>query len=226
MLSKALGLAVLFVLAVPAAATMPPGEHEARIFVDDKESGTARISREMTGTGRIDELRSDVTVKLLGFEVFGFTQEVEQRWEDGELMRLVSRTDDDGDVFVADVTRENGSFVATLNGEPVDLPADAFPTSVWNYEITQRPILFDVKDLEIRNVEVERSEEVVELGGHRIATERFDFVEGWDAILWYDRQGRLVQFEYGEGSHRVRVVPEQCLLEVAASGGVKTAESC
>jgi hypothetical protein len=211
-----LALGVLLVLAGVAGAAVPPGEHGARIFVDDKASGAARFSRQETGEGQVDQIRSEVAVKLLGFEVFGFTQEVEQHWEDGELMRLTGRTDDDGDIFVTDVARENGSLVATLNGEPVELPADAFPTSVWNYEITRRPVLFDVKDLDIRNVEVERSEEVLELGDRLIRTERFDFTKGWDATIWYDDQQRLVQFVYDEGGHEVKVVPEQCLQQVAA----------
>lgn len=215
-----LGPAVLLVLAGVALAAVPPGQHQARIFVDDKPAGAALFSSRETGDGRVDQIRSEVAVKLLGFEVFGFTQEIEQRWQDGELVRLVGRTDDDGDIFVTDVARENGSLIATLNGEPVELPAGAFPTSVWNYEITRRPVLFDVKDLDIRNVRVERSEEVLQLGGRRIRTERFDFVEGWDATIWYDDQRRLVQFVYDEGGHEVKVVPEQCLRKVAAETAV------
>lgn len=200
-----------------ALAAVPPGEHRARIFVDDKPRGEALFSRRQDEDVRIDEVRSDVSIRLLGFEVFGFTQEIEQRWEDGQLVRLSGRTDDDGDLFVTDIVRENGALVGTLNGQPVELPGEAFPTSVWNYEITQRPILFDVKDLELRHVVVERSKEVIEVGGRAVETERFDFVEGWDATIWYDDQQRLVQFVYGEGSHRVKVVPERCPAKIAAA---------
>lgn len=211
-------------LALPAAALMaagafaavPEGEHSARIYVDDDRAGTATFTRQVTDSARIDQVASRVAVKFLGFEVFEFTQNLRQRWKDGQLQSLYGYTDDDGEIFEANLSRQNGALVGTLNGQPVELPGEAFPTSVWHYEVTERPILFDVKDLELRHVKVARTEEVLEIDGQRIPTERFDFVEGWNATVWYDDQRRLVQFVYGEGDHEVKVVPERCLRTAAA----------
>ena len=213
-----LGLPVAALAVAGAYAAVPEGEHKARIYVDDDRAGTASFVREVNGDAKVDEVVSRVAVDFLGFEVFEFTQNLRQRWRDGELQSLYGYTDDDGDIYEANLLRQNGALVGTLNGEPVELPAEAFPTSVWHYEVTERPILFDVKDLEIRHVKVERSEEELVIDGRPIPTERFDFVEGWNATVWYDDQQRLVQFVYGEGDHLVKVVPERCLQTADAAG--------
>lgn len=206
-----LALPVATVVAAGVLAAVPEGEHKARIYVDDDRAGTASFTREVTDNAKIDEVFSRVAVGFLGFDVFEFTQRLRQRWRDGQLQSLYGYTDDDGEIFEANLSRRDGALVGTLNGEPVELPGEAFPTSVWHYEVTERPILFDVKDLELRHVKVERSEEVLGIDGQRIPTERVDFVEGWDATVWYDDQQRLVQFVYVEDDHEVKVVPERCL---------------
>ena len=205
-----LALPLAAMVTAGALAAVPAGEHKARIYVDDDRAGTASFVREVNGDAKVDEVVSRVAVGFLGFDVFEFTQKVRQRWRDGQLQSLYGYTDDDGEIFEANLSRRDGALVGTLNGEPVELPGEAFPTSVWHYEVTERPILFDVKDLELRHVKVERSEEVLEIDGQRIPTERFDFVEGWDATVWYDHQQRLVQFIYAEDDHEVKVVPERC----------------
>jgi Family of unknown function (DUF6134) len=212
------GLALAVALVSGALAAVPEGEHRARIYVDDDRAGTASFTRAVTDEAKVDEVASRVAVKFLGFEVFEFTQNLRQRWKGGQLQSLYGYTDDDGEIFEANLSRRDGALVGTLNGEPVELPGEAFPTSVWHYEVTERPILFDVKDLELRHVKVKRSEEVLEIDGQRIPTERFDFVEGWDATVWYDDQQRLVQFVYAEGDHEVKVVPERC-VQAARAGG-------
>ncbi|HEX6141894.1 MAG TPA: DUF6134 family protein [Geminicoccaceae bacterium] len=212
---RALPLVVL--LPAVALAQVPEGTFSADIYVDGDEAGTAVFTRRERGEVALDELRSEVSISLLGFEVFDFTQHVMQEWRDGEFHSLQGYTDDDGDIFETDLAREDGMLVGSLNEQPVELPGEAFPISVWHYEITRRPVLFDVKDLDLRHVEVKRTEEVLKIGGERLPTERFDFSAGWDATVWYDDRQRLVQFVYGEDGHEVKVIPERC-AEVAEAG--------
>ena len=202
-----LGIATL---AGSLLAAVPEGEHKARIYVDDDRAGTSSFTRKVRDEAKIDEVESKVEVEFLGFEVFEFTQDLRQRWKGGELQSLYGYTDDDGDIYEVNLQRENGVLVGTLNGEAVELPGHAFPTSVWHYEITDQSLLFDVKDLDLRQVEVSRSEEVLEVDGRRIPTERFHFGEGWNATVWYDDEQRLVQFIYVDDGHEVKVVPVRC----------------
>ena len=39
-----------------------------------------------------------------------------------------------------------------LTGKALTLPHDAFPTSVWHYQITQKSLLFDLKDFRLTRI--------------------------------------------------------------------------
>jgi hypothetical protein len=194
----------------PAHADVPPGDYRAAIYVDGDRAGTAHFSRRENGGEQIDQVDSEVSIEFLGLDVFEFDQNVRQEWTDGRLQSLDGRTNDDGDVFVTSLQRsDDGALSGTLNDRPVTLPADAFPISVWHYEITRRDTLFDVKDLELREVEVARATDTLEVDGRTIETERFDFSKGWDATVWYDEQQRLVRFRYTRSRHEIVVVPNR-----------------
>lgn len=201
--------AVLLTASTAALGQVPEGQFEATIYIDDDEAGRAVFSREVDGPVRIDELKSEVSVSLLGLELFDFTQQVRESWRDKELHAFQSRTNDDGDIYDIALERENGVLKGTLNDQPVELPAGAFPTSVWHYDIVNQDVLFDVKDLDVREVEVQRDTETLEIEGERIPTERFTFTEGWNAKIWYDDEQRLVQFTYPESGYEVKIVPDR-----------------
>jgi len=56
---------------------------------------------------------------------------------------------------------------------------DAFPTSVWHYNITQKSLLFDLKDLRLMKVKVSESKDSIPVGGRSIPASRFDFSGEW-----------------------------------------------
>ena len=199
----------LFTGSGAALAQLPEGQFEATIYVDDDEAGRAVFTREKDGEVRVDQLKSEVSVSLLGFELFDFSQTVREGWRGEELQSFQSVTDDDGEIYEIALARENGVLKGTLNDRPVELPEGAFPTSVWHYDIVNQDVLFDVKDLDVREVEVERSTETLEIEGQRIPTERYTFTEGWNATIWYDEEQRLVQFTYPQDGHEVKIVPDR-----------------
>lgn len=202
-------LAALCLLPAVAMPRVPPGSHFARIFVDGERAGEVRFTRKEDAGGHAGRIETEVSLSVLGLEVFEFEQTLRAQWQDGRLQRLEGRTDDNGDIYEVVLRRREGRLRGTLNGEPATLPEGAFPTSVWNYGITRQNLLFDLKDLRLRRVEVERSIETLEVDGEAIECERFDYVEGWDATIWYDRDRHLVRFRYRQRGHDVVVVPER-----------------
>lgn len=202
-------LAALCLLPAVAMARAPPGTHVASVFIDGERAGEVQLTRKTDADGHTGRIQTDVSLSVLGFEVFEFKQTLREEWEDGRLQSLDGRTDDNGDVYEVVLRRGGGTLRGTLNGEPVALPEGAFPTSVWNHAITRQNLLFDLKDLQLRRVEVERSVETLEVDGEAIECERFDYVEGWDATIWYDRDQHLVRFRYTQRGRDVIVVPER-----------------
>jgi len=209
--SKRLASLVVLLCLSPVLTTarVPPGTHFAKVFVDGDRAGEVEFTRKLDADGRIGRIETEVTLEVLGFDVFEVGQRLRQEWADGRLQSLKGRTNDDGDIYEVDLRRREGRLRGTLNGEPVALPEGAYPTSVWHYEITRQDLLFDLKDLELRKVEVERSMETLEVDGETIECERFDYVEGWDATIWYDQDQRLARFRYTQRGYDVVVVPER-----------------
>ena len=83
----------------------------------------------------------------------------------GELQSLQGDTDDHRTVYKSSLQRNPKEYDAVLNGKNLTLPHDAFPTSVWHFEITQKSLLFDLKDLRLMKVKVSKSEDSVSLVG-------------------------------------------------------------
>ena len=83
-----------------------------------------------------------------------------------------------------------------LNGNRLTLPHDAFPPSVWHYKITQKSLLFDLKDLRLMKVKISESKDVVSIGERSIPASRFDFSGEWKISVWYDQNKQLLKIKY------------------------------
>lgn len=209
-MSRPLVFACLLSLAVPAAAKVPVGSYFAEVYVDGDKAGVVHFTSRRDEDGRVERLRSDLSVSLLGFEVFEFDQHLIEEWEDDRLQFLSGRTNDDGDIYEVTLRRRDGGLRGTLNDRSVTLPAGAYPTSPWRYDIVEQDLLFALKDLELREVEISpAARETVTVDGVAIETERFEVSGDWDATIWYDEKRRLVRVRYIEDGHEIVVVPER-----------------
>lgn len=78
---------------------------EFRVFLDEREVGTHRFT--LTEKGAERELRSVARfdVPFLFFTAWRYRHEATERWQDGCLASLVSRTDDNGEPYAVDWRR-------------------------------------------------------------------------------------------------------------------------
>src|SRR5262245_2212060 len=179
------------------------------IRIDGKKAGQIHYTIEYGEGGDVDTLRTRASLTILGVKLFNFEQNLHEEWHRGELRHLRGRTDDDGKVFDATLTRGSAVYHGTLNAKPIELPGEAFPASVWHHAIVDRTLLFDLKTLRLMKVEVARSEETLELPSGKIPTERCDFSGDWRATAWFDHNRQLVQFSYVVEGHKVVVQLEE-----------------
>ena len=175
----------------------------ASMKLDGKKVGQIHFTMKKGADGQIDELQTNVSVSVLGFNVYRYAQHLHETWRDGIIQVMRSDTDENGTKEVARVDRKDDSYKATHNGKPVDLPASVFPDSIWHYEITKQTELFNTTDLRLMKVSVARSEEKIEHNGKTVATERFDFTGDWLATLWFSDKQRLLQAHREIDGHKV-----------------------
>lgn len=201
-------LAVLGVVTAAAAADKTQN-HFATIRVDGKKIGQVHYTVSYDEDGEVEELRTNASYTVLGFEVYHFNQNLHEIWQTGDLQSMNGNTDDDGDNYKASIKRSSNQYDCVLNDKSLTLPHNAFPSSVWHYQITEQDLLFNLTDLRLMKVEVTEKKENIKVDKKTINTQRFDFTGDWSASLWFDQNKQIVKFEYTVDGHDVVVTLDQ-----------------
>ena len=165
----------------------------ASMSLDGKKIGQIHFVLKSAPTGEIQELRTNASVSVFGIKVYNFAQHLHEIWNNEEMDSLRSTADDNGTEEKVNVDRTAGAYTATRNAKPVELPADAFPDSIWHYEIGEKTLLFNSVDLKLLKVSVKRSDETITHHGEKVRAHRLDFSGDWKATLWFADNKRLLQ---------------------------------
>jgi hypothetical protein len=200
---------VLGFIGTAAAADKTHENHFATIQVDGKKIGQVHYTLTYDEQGEIEALKTNASYSVLGFEVYHFTQDLTETWRTGELQSMDGHTNDDGDKYQASVERKPNDYTGVLNGKNLTLPHNAFPNSVWHYQITEQSLLFNLTDLRLMNVRVSKRAETLKVGGRSFDSERFDFTGDWQASLWFDKDQQLLKLEYKIKDRKVVVTLDQ-----------------
>lgn len=195
-LSPALLISCALFLLAPA-----PGHAEsvlenifASMSLDGKKIGQIHFVLKSAPTGEIQELRTNASVSVFGVRVYNFAQHLHEVWQNEAMESLRSDADDNGTEEKVTVKRASNAYTAERNGKSVELPANAFPDSVWHYEIGEKSLLFNSVDLKLLKVSVTKKDETITHHGKSVATDRFDFTGDWKATLWFaDENKRLLK---------------------------------
>ena len=150
-------------------------------------------------SGRDLTVTIDVTAALhaLGIRVYRYGHHAEERWHDGQMVSLVTRTDDDGIPRKVDASRDpaTGLWHGVTGVAPG--PAPPRSTSV-GYSQTVGPsrlldretgAVFPVRD-------GAGTEQALQIGQHQVATTKFDLSGVIAGSVWYDGNGCWVQGLY------------------------------
>jgi len=178
------------------AADARQENHFATIQVDGKKIGQVHYTLERDEQGEIETLKTRASMSILGINLYSFSQDLNEQWASGELQAMDGHTDDDGDKYEVSLNREQDAYDAVLNDKSLTLPHNAFPNSVWHYQITEQSLLFDLIDLKLMKVEVDRSQESIKIDKKSVDAERFDFTGDWKATLWFDQDQQLLRLKY------------------------------
>jgi 3',5'-cyclic AMP phosphodiesterase CpdA len=189
-------MTVLAMLAISHDVSAADQNHFASIYLDGKKIGQIHYTVRTNEKGMVEELKTRSSLSILGIQIYYFTQDLHEVWSQGELQSMQGDTDDHRTVYKSSVQRTPEDYNALLNGKALTLPRDAFPNSVWHYEITQKSLLFDLKDLRLMKVKVSKSDDSVSVVGRSIPASRFDFSGDWQASIWFDQNKQLLKMNY------------------------------
>ena len=175
----ALGLALGLTPAAFAAAPPPAG----RLAYDVTRKGADIGDHVLSFTGGAADfdvkVATDIAVRvpLIRTKVYSYEQQSSEQWRGGQLVHVVSQTDDDG------------------NAEEIDVPvANLLPGSLWSADTIQATRLINTVDGKTMRVQVaDLGSEKIEAGGRGVVARHYRIAGDLDRDVWYDADGYLAR---------------------------------
>lgn len=177
----------------------------ATVSVDGKKVGQVHYTISYGDDGEIEDLKTRASLSILGIKLFSFSQDHKEQWSGGELQNMKGYTDDDGTIYNVTLERNATEYDATVNDKPLTLPHNAFPISLWHYELTEQDLVFDLIDFELMKVKVARSDEALKIGKESIKAERYDITGDLTGALWYGTDKRFLQARFTKDKYEIQI---------------------
>jgi Family of unknown function (DUF6134) len=137
---------------------------------------------------------TDLTVKVLFVTAYRLQLTASERWVNGSLVALNSRSDNNGTRHFVSVSAKGSSLEVKVDGKATLIDANIMPASFWNPELLGRPIMLDAQDGQVMPVSVrDGGEEELTINGRIVKAHRYTINSRYSQDVWYDDQARLVQ---------------------------------
>lgn len=188
----------LLVVALVAGAAPAWGKTWSfRVLLDEREIGTHRFT--LTERGTEHELVSEAAfrVTFLGFNAYRYRHNATERWREGCLQSLVSRTDDNGETHAVDWSAPGGCVMSF---------------AYWNPVILGARHLLNGQTGELEPVKVTPlGKDRIDVGGSPVPAQRYR-ISGRKLVidLWYSEGREWIALETTAGGKRrlrYRLVP-------------------
>ncbi len=164
----------------------------------------------------------DLTLQKLGVPYYHYRHQATETWQDGQLQKLDTTTDDNGAPYTVTGRRTARGFeverttpvvmspiaAAEQGYQPPEVTRETFapdtlPTSLWQADELRRSVLLNTQYGRLSHVKVETvGREAIPLpSGERTAT-RYRFTGDLQMELWFDDEGRWLKgsFRAPDGS--------------------------
>ena len=130
---------------------------------------------------------------------FSYEHDSKETWNEDCLKSIVSKTNDDGEVFNVDGGKSNGKLKVSLNGKEKSLPECIMTFAYWNPKILDQKKLMNSQDAEWLDVAIEDfGMETKNVRGREINTQHYTIQANKDGDevfiidVWYDNNMSLV----------------------------------
>ena len=174
------------------------------VIREGQDVGTHRVEFRSDGNRLNVRTSTDIAVRFLSLTVYRFHHEIEEVWVDGRLVRLTSRTDDDGKPRIVELRIDGDRLRGEYNGDVRDVPASIMPATLWHPASMRQSLLLDtVKGRLLRVSVADLGDDTVTLANDVVTAHRFSISGQLVRDVWYGPDGFIVQarFKAKDGSH-------------------------
>ena len=191
-------LLLAFALACPALAAPPSsGRLNFAVLRDGSEVGRHELQFRNDPEGLKVDINTNVAVKIAFITAYRFEHEGHEVWQGGRLVRLWSKTNDDGTRHVLDVSAAGNDLNVMADGkDPVTRPL-RIPASLWHEGILREAQILNTLDGSRMAIAVtDLGTESIAVQGHTIPARHYAITGDLQRELWYDAQSILVKVRF------------------------------
>ncbi|HXV40116.1 MAG TPA: DUF6134 family protein [Steroidobacteraceae bacterium] len=198
--------ALLLLIAGTPPSLAATGDWDFRVLLDGREIGRHRFTLAGAGEGVVLKSEAQFDVRVLFISAYRYVHEAVERWQDGCLESLASRTETNGERITVSAQSQDGRL-AVIGPAGRDLHDGCVMTfAYWDPRILEAERLLNSQTGELVPVEVtpQGLETVSVRGQPRPASRHRISGPGLAIDLWY-ADGRWVALEaLAEGGRRLR----------------------
>ncbi len=201
------------------AAIPPSGAIVFDVRRGSSQIGTHRIAFRREGSRLAVDISIDLVVTIALIPVFRYTHRNREVWQEGRLIAIDTRTDDDGTPFRVTGRAGPGGFTVDGNEGRIAAPADIIPTSYWNAATVERSQLLDTQKgrlLTVANRMVNR--EALTLGGRNVPARHYRMTGDLEVDTWYSEPGQWVKLAFSARGAEVEYALTGGASAVATAG--------
>ena len=197
-------LLCLSLLAFPALASSADRAWRFRVFLDDKPIGHHEFRLREVEDRIVVETQASFEYKFLFVKLYEYRHRNVELWQDDCLMRIESRTDDNGEPYEVRGELTDDRFLLEGLEGPTELPACIMSFAYWDPSFLEQDRLLNTQNGELVEIEVADPEPVdVEVRGAMQPALRYRLsAEALGIELWYSRDREWLALEAEAGGGR------------------------
>ncbi len=194
MAAVAAGAIGLTASAAVLASVPHDGDIGFKVVRGDSPMGEHRLSFARSDAGLEVSINIELGVDFGPFTLYEYTHQNREVWQDGRLVSLTSRTNDNGEEHFVRVERTDEGLRIETEDRVTTAPADIVPTSYWNYEIVKADQVLDTQKGRILEVSTRlMGSDEVWVEGQAIPARRYQMTGDLNLDIWYDADNEWVK---------------------------------
>jgi hypothetical protein len=175
----------------------PRGRFIYAITRDGDPIGTQKLDFVADGSNTLTVITDvEIDVRMLGLSFYQFTQHIEERWENGTLQAITSKTVDDGEERQVDLARKGDRLTGKYNDKKRDVPGNLIPSTLWHPDAVKQKTVLDTVRARQHQVQVaDKGEVSLVLPIGQLEARHYAFTGELNRDVWYGTDGVILQAE-------------------------------
>ena len=183
-------------LILPARAHHPVNRNFT-VTRDGSPIGKHSITMQKKGDETIVDVEVALKVKIAFITVFRLEHRNRETWHGGRLVKIDTKTNDNGKDYKVDGTATASGFDLVVNGVQSVLPNPVIATSYWNPATVRQDHLLNSVNGKILGVAIKPiAAETVKTWTGAVNAEKFEMRGDLDLDLWYDSGKHIVRLAF------------------------------